>query len=44
MSTYLDGEKVSILEYIIENGDPCVVVKYPDGDIDVADYESIDIF
>ena len=44
MSTYLNDEKVSILEYIIENGDPCVVVKYPDGDIDVADYESIDIF
>lgn len=43
MSIYLDGEKVSILEYIIDDGEPCAVVKYSDGDVDIASYESIEI-
>ena len=43
MNAYCDGEIIKILEYIIEDGEPCVVFKYEDGDIDVAYYEQIDI-
>ena len=44
MNFYLDGEKVTVLEYVIEDGIPCAVVKYADGDIDIAKYESIEIY
>ena len=47
MKAYCDGEEITILDYIWENGyfglEYCCVFKYPDGDYDVANVEDIEI-
>jgi hypothetical protein len=48
MKAYCDGEPISIIGYIWEEGYPegldyCCVFKYPDGDVDIADVENIEI-
>ena len=45
MKAYCDGEPITIMEYIWDEGlnglEYCVVFRYPDGDVDVANVKNI---